>query len=135
MRRFLLFAVATAIVLAGAAPSFAGRSSIRLAQDASRSDGTLNFADTVGFDITTPYWDAAGGRGPWVRVTCSKDGTVVSQESHGYFEGYYLDQVFSLGPTNLWDGGAATCQADLGHWSKSYGRFQVEASLRFDVAA
>lgn len=135
MRRSALFAVAVAILLVGAAPSFAGRSSIRFAQDGLRSGGTLRYSETVGFDITTPYWDAAGGRGPWVRVTCTQNGTVVSQQSHGYFEGYYLDPVFSLGPTTLWTSGSASCRADLGHWSNNYGRFQVEASMRFDVAA
>lgn len=135
MRRTLVMLAAAAVLLIGAAPGFAGRSSIRFATDTFRTDGTLNHADTVGFEIATPYWDAVGGRGPWVRVTCTQGGIVVSQQSHGYFEGYYLDQVFALGPTSLWDGGAATCQADLGHWSKNFGRFQVEASLRFDVAA
>ncbi len=136
MRKTSIAIALVALVALVAGPvSAGGRSSIRLAQETLRADGVLNYGDSATFDITSPYWDSAGGRGPWVRVTCSQAGGVVSQQSHGYFDGYYQEQVFALGPTNLWQYGAATCVAALGHWSKNFGQFQVEASLRLDVAA
>jgi len=135
MKALLKGASILAIVAIVAGPALAGgRSSITFAQGTLRTDGGLNYGDTVEFDIVSPYWDSAGGRGPWVQVTCSQGGTLVSRQSHGYFDGYYLDPIFALGPTNLWQSDAASCRADLGHWSNNFGRFQVEATLRFDVA-
>ena len=136
MRKTFMAIALVAVVAVVAGPAAAGgRSSIQISRSTFRTDGVLNFGDAVTFDIVSPYWDSLGGRGPWVDVTCRQGGVVVSRQSHGYFEGYYLDSIFALGPTNLWESGVASCQADLGHWSKNYGHFQVEASLRFDVAA
>lgn len=134
-KTFTAIALVAFVALVAGPVTAGGRSSIQISQGTLRTDGVLNFGDTVAFDIVSPYWDSLGGRGPWVHVTCRQAGVIVSQQSHGYFEGYYLDSIFALGPTNLWESGAASCQADLGHWSKNFGRFQVEASLGFNVAA
>jgi hypothetical protein len=70
---------------------------------------------------------------PWVEVQCYQGGALVYDNSVGYFSSYMFPQVFTLGPTALWGGGAATCKAS----AISYGtrRMKVLGILSFGVSA
>src|SRR5262249_48374965 len=70
-------------------------------------DGVPSFTDTVTFAVQT-----TATAYPYVTLTCTQNGTVVSQESNAMFAGS-LDENFTLGPTALWKGGAAICTATL----------------------
>jgi len=98
----MLAAVGLAAVVLAASPSAAGQGSISLDQSAPA------FGDTVTFTIDSGNVDY-----PWVRVTCYQDGALVYGHTLGYFDGALGDQSFLLGPTGLWEGGAAACDAGL----------------------
>jgi hypothetical protein len=51
---------------------------------------------------------------------------------HGFFDGYMFGQVYTLGPTDSWTGGAANCTAKL--LSEDHNNTQVLASTSYSVA-
>lgn len=135
----ILVAGITALVVTGAAlaaknvPGNAKSGSIALvmlADDGSRAVGAQPaFGHEVTYDVST-----AATEEPYVETSCFQNGTLVSKQSRGFFDGYYAGtQVFTLGPTNLWQGGAATCRARLVMWVN--GKDRTLASMSFDVAA
>ena len=136
----ILVAGITALVITGAAlaakqvPGSPKSSStielVMLADDGARAAGAQpSFGDQVTYDVST-----GATAEPYVETTCFQNGTLVSKQSRGFFDGYYAGtQVFTLGPTNLWQGGAATCQARLVMWVN--GKDRTLASMSFDVAA
>ena len=72
---------------------------------------------------------------PWVTVKCYQGGTLVLQQSKGIFP-TSLGQIFTLGPTTLWQSGGADCTATLENWysySKN-GSITALASISFPVA-
>lgn len=136
----ILVAGITALVVTGAAlaakqvPGSPKSSStialVMLADDGSRAPGAQpTFGDQVTYDVSTGATEE-----PYVETTCFQNGTLVSKQSRGFFDGYYAGtQVFTLGPTDAWQGGAATCQARLVMWVN--GKDRTLASMSFDVAA
>ena len=134
----ILATVITALVITGAALAAkpvtgSSKSStielVMLAGDGARAAGAQpTFGDQVTYDV----WTAATDE-PYVETSCFQNGTLVSKQSRGFFDGYYAGtQVFTLGPTSLWQGGAATCQARLVMWVN--GKARTLASMSFDVA-
>ncbi len=71
------------------------------------NESSPHFADQVTFSIETSATE------PWVKVRCYQAGEFVYFQSHGMFEGYASEPVYTLGPTPLWMGGGANCTADL----------------------
>ena len=71
---------------------------------------------------------------PWVTVKCFQNGGLVSQESNGIFP-TSLDQIFALGPTTNWQGGAASCTATLENWDaySKHGTITPLASISFEA--
>ena len=93
------------------------------------TDGVVHYGQRVTFDVWTPstYY-------PWVTVTCYQGGGLVYKASNGIF-GSSLNQVFRLGPTPSWQGGAADCTAYLENWD-SYsknGKISTITSMPFRV--
>jgi hypothetical protein len=130
-RAFIALIVGGALLIGGTA-GFGGshtKSSITLSADAGARSTELRIGSTASFDIVTPYW-YTDGRGPWVIVRCFQGGQQVLFAGQGYWNGA---TQFVLGPTQDWQSGAATCTADLGHYTKLGGKFSVEASTTFDV--
>jgi len=127
--------VVLALVLAGLAlavtPALGGRgnSSISLVM-LSGSTGATGSGPQIGnqvtFEITTTATDQ-----PWVNVNCYQDGAWAYGQWHGFFPGYQFGQTFSLGPTTLWQAGAAECTATLAMWQN--GRDKALASTSFHV--
>ena len=107
-----------------------------------RSTSTISFATTsFGAPIALKYgsnvWfsvQTADTAQPWVDAKCFQSGKLVYQQWNGEWAGYYKDPMFTLGPTQLWTGGAANCTADLVAFD-SNGNARVLASMTFDVAA
>ena len=67
-----------------------------------------HFGQTITFTVSAP-----GVAQPYVSNQCRQNGTVVSSELHGIFDGYIFGQWFTLGPTGMWTSGAADCTAQL----------------------
>ena len=69
---------------------------------------------------------------PWVVARCYQNGTLVYEQANGIFA-TSLNQIFTLGPTGYWTGGAADCTAYLQNWSTS--KHTTLATLNFHVYA
>jgi hypothetical protein len=91
-----------------------------------------SFGGPVTFDVST---DATAR--PFVDLQCLQNGTQVMKSLQAWFYGATGAQLFYLGPTPAWQGGAADCTAYLENWD-SYsknGKISVLASTSFQVNA
>jgi hypothetical protein len=86
------------------APSGDGSSTIKLVV-VNSTDGLPHYGQKVTFDVYT-----SSTAFPWVLLECSQNGSLVYQYSKGIFP-TSLGQIFTLGPTPAWTGGAADCTA------------------------
>jgi hypothetical protein len=91
------------------------------------NDGVPSFGDVVTFTVQT-----TATAYPWVTVKCSQNGTVVYQQSNAM---YLTASAFTLGPTPMWQGGAASCTASLENWDNysKNGSIVELASMTFAV--
>ena len=97
-----------------------GSITLRMVTD-SNNDGLPSFRDVLTFDVQT-----TATAYPWVTLNCSQNGTMVSTVANGIFATSLL-RDFTLGPTVLWTGGAATCTATV----HAYGSSTALASMSF----
>jgi hypothetical protein len=130
IRTAVLALVGAGLILA-AAPALGGRgnSNISLVMLSSSAEATSSapyIGDQVTFQISTAATDQ-----PWVNISCYRDGAWVYGQGHGFFAGYQFGQVFTLGPTQAWQAGAAECTASLVMWHN--GRDKTLASTSFHV--
>jgi hypothetical protein len=73
------------------------------------TDGLVHYSQKVTFAVSgTPM--------PWVVAKCYQNGVLVYEQANGIFA-TSLNQIFTLGPTPSWRGGAADCTAHLQDWS------------------
>jgi hypothetical protein len=93
------------------------------------TDGYAHFGQKVTFNVST-----SATTQPWVTVKCYQSGTLVGQQSNGIFA-TSLSTTFTLGPTQLWSGGAANCTATLENWDSYPKSVATLASMSFDVYA
>jgi hypothetical protein len=84
------------------------------------------FGEQVTFDVHT------SSSQPTVVAQCYQDGSLVYAESHGFWSGSAFGTTFTLGPTDRWTGGGATCTTDLIDYTKGKNG-QKLASTSFDV--
>ena len=91
-----------------------------------------------GANITVPDGRFAGtttatlnpGGAVWAFAQCYQDGTLVYAQ---YVKNNSSNTAtFTLGPTPMWQGGAANCTAEEGTWGKN-GRWRAVASTTFNV--
>jgi hypothetical protein len=111
----------------GGKPSHGGTGTISLVLLDS-TDGMAHYGQRVTFTVST-----TSTAYPWVTVKCYQGG-LVYQASNGIFA-TSLNQVFTLGPTTNWQGGAADCTAYLENWD-SYsknGSITTITSMAFHV--
>jgi hypothetical protein len=96
------------------------------------TDGVAHFGQHVTFTVST-----TATQYPWVDLQCFQNGGLVYREDNGIFP-TTLGDVFTLGPTQLWQGGAADyCTATLQDWD-SYsknGNITNITSITVQVAA
>jgi hypothetical protein len=72
---------------------------------------------------------------PWVHVQCFQDGKRVYSHTNDYSPLSVTGQVFTLGPTTLWQSGAASCTADLITFKSNSTKWpRPLASTGFEVA-
>ena len=91
------------------------------------TDGLPHYGQKVTFAVSTTATDQ-----PFVLLKCYRSGTLVYELSNGIFP-TSLGQIFTLGPTPAWSGGAADCTAHLQNWC---GRTPATlANLNFHVYA
>ena len=90
------------------------------------SDGQPHFGRQVTFNIST------SATKPQVNAQCYQNGARVYTESHGFFEGAWFGQTFTLGPTPSWSGGDADCTARIVTYSRN-GRENTLATMSFHV--
>jgi hypothetical protein len=90
------------------------------------TDGLPHFGQQVTFNVSASFSQ------PWVNLNCYQNGTWVSGEWGGFFDGSAYDRIFTLGPSNSWTGGAADCKADLVEWTAK-GSLVVRASTSFQT--
>lgn len=81
---------------------------LRMVKDANGS-GTPNYGDIVTFDVQTT--ETAH---PWVTLRCFQNGVLLAQESNRMDLG--VQGEFTLGPSPLWQSGAADGVASLESW-------------------
>ncbi len=70
---------------------------------------------------------------PWVDTKCSQNGQVVYEQFAGFYASYSGSQMFTLGPTQMWSGGAASCTAALVSYDKN-GNPRTLATTSFNVS-
>ncbi len=102
----VLVLVPAAVAGKGQAPS-APSGTIKLVPLTPSTDGLLHYGQQVTFDVYT-----SATAYPWVLLECSQNGSLVYRYSKGIFP-TSLSQIFTLGPTPAWTGGAADCTAYL----------------------
>ena len=90
------------------------------------TDGVAHYGQRVTFDFETTATDS-----PFVQVRCSQAGTVVYQDTQGYFPTAMGDQWFVLGFTPAWQSGAADCTGNLMKYTRR--GMQQLASTPFHV--
>lgn len=92
--------------------------------------GPYQFGQSITVSTNTPvYPDNAG---PWIDLSCWRDGFTILNTTHGGFEGsWYYGSAFALGPTQMWTGGSADCKVWVYHRSNS--RIVTDATTSFHV--
>jgi len=125
--------ITSAVAFAAAGGRNASTSSINLvvpaASTALASAGPA-YGQSVTFDVSTNATNR-----PFVHLMCSQNGALVLQSWQAWFFGATGPQLFALGPSPAWQGGAAECTAYLENWD-SYsknGKITVLASTAFHV--
>ncbi len=113
----------------GAVKSSGSLKLVLVAADGARTSASApTFADWITYDVTTTASE------PYVETSCFQNGKLVYKQSRGFFAGYYAGtQMYQLGPTQAWAGGAATCNARLHEWVN--GSDRTLSTTGFDVGA
>jgi hypothetical protein len=137
--RIALFAVIAALVLAfasvptalaakgGGRGGTSGTSSLSLVL-LNSTDGLPHYGQQVTFNVDT----TATGE-PYVNLKCFQNGVFVGEAWRGFFPASLTGQIFSLGGSTAWQGGAADCTAYLDKYTKR--GWQQLASTSFHVYA
>lgn len=114
LRLALVALVALGLMLVPAAVAGKGKGgptapsgTIKLVPLSTSTDGLLHYGQNVTFEVYT-----SATAYPWVLLECSQNGSLVYRHQNGIFP-TSLMQVFTLGLTPAWTGGAADCKAYL----------------------
>jgi hypothetical protein len=130
MPRFAsLLAAASAIAALACSSALAGNpnsSSITLkVMTGSAPTSAVLFGSPVSFNVATTATNF-----PWVEVLCSNGSTLLFGQVQGFAHG--AQPVYTLGPTQMWSGGSASCTATL--FSTDSGKRKNLASTSFTVS-
>jgi len=126
----LILGTIAALVLAGTVAT-RGEPGGATSAFAGRNSGVITVPDGV-FAGTTTATANPGDEDTWAMAVCSQAGTVVYRQAVKVDPSTH-QATFTLGPTQLWSGGAATCQAEEGYWFKGT-RWRVLATTTFNVS-
>jgi hypothetical protein len=131
------FVALVAVITAGAASAARGKTPSAGGTTTSTTISLVNltspgappsFGQQVTFNVST-----TATAYPWVELRCYQGGTLVYDNSVGYFSSYMFPQVFTVGPTQLWTSGAASCTASVISYDSK--RTKTLATLSFGVSA
>jgi hypothetical protein len=95
----------------------------------SSTDGQAHWGQQITFNVTTT------ATYPFVRVDCSQNGTLVYEQSEGFYSSWPVDMRNFTLKSAAWTGGAANCTALLYSTNWDGSNFQSLATVPFDVAA
>ena len=92
------------------------------------TDGTPHWGQQVTFNVTSnaPYY--------FVELDCSQNGTVVYQQSEGFYPGWPWSKTYTL-QSGAWTGGGASCNAQLYSANSDGTNRQTLATTSFQVYA
>jgi len=92
------------------------------------TDGLPHWGQQVTFNATSnaPYY--------FVELDCSQNGTMVFQQTAGFYPGYAFSQVYTL-RSAAWTGGGASCSAQLYSSNSDGTNRQNMAAMSFQVYA
>ena len=130
LQALLIVGIVIAVALAFSpifkpASDLAGTQSVQ-----ARGGANITVPDGV-FAGTTTATLNPGGSDAWAYARCYQDGTLVyAQYVRSTSSG---TATFTLGPTPMWDSGAANCTAEEGSWGKN-GRWRAVATTTFNVS-
>jgi hypothetical protein len=135
MRRIITPLAALGALALLVTPALAGRSTSSvslvvvspLSATSTTSSNAVPFGSQVTYDVATTATSY-----PWVETLCYQGRTLVYGQTRGFFDGYFTDPMYTLGPTQVWSGGAATCTATL--FSYDSARRKNLATTSFNVA-
>jgi hypothetical protein len=89
-----------------------------------------SFGETISISTTTPTYP--DNTGPWIDLSCFQGDVKVLDTMHAAFDGgWYYGWPFSLGPTQMWSGGAADCTVRVYHQKQK--RLVTDATTSFHV--
>jgi hypothetical protein len=123
----VLVLVPAAVAGKGKGAPTAPSGTIKLVPVSTSTDGLLHYGQQVTFEVYT-----SATAYPWVLLECSQNGSLVYRHANGIFP-TSLMQVFTLGLTPAWTGGAADCTAYL--QKRDSRKTQTLATLSFHVYA
>jgi hypothetical protein len=114
----------------GGGGSTGGSGSLTLVMVNDGGTSGTSLGDTVTFNVSTTATTY-----PWVTVKCSQNGALVYRQSNAIFP-TSLNQIFTLGPTPNWQGGAADGTATHENWDaySKNGSITALASMSFQAA-
>ena len=94
----------------------------------SSSDGLGHYGKDYTFKVTTsaPY--------PFVKDECYQGGTLVYQQTNGYYAGWMWGQTYNWS-SSAWTGGAADCTATLYYTDSQFNNPRTMSTLTFHVYA
>lgn len=109
----------------GSGTSYTGSFSLVLMNS---TDGVPHWGQQVTFKASSnaPYY--------FVELDCSQSGTVVFQQSAGFYPGYPWSQTYTL-KSAAWTGGGASCSAQLYSANSDGTNKQVMSTMAFQVSA
>lgn len=137
-RTWIAVSLVAAVMMIAALPAFArgggGGSSITLVipGQASAANTAGSASPSFGQQVTFNESTTATSY-PWVETRCYQNGQLVYDAWAGFYPSYTGSEMFTLGPTELWSGGSASCTANLDNMGRT-GKPSVLASTSFTVS-
>jgi hypothetical protein len=93
-------------------------------------EGPYGFGETVYVTTNAPIYP--NNAGPYIGLSCVQGGVKVYDTTHaGFSGGWYYNWPFTLGPTQMWTGGAADCTVWVYHQSRN--KLVTDAKTTFHV--
>jgi hypothetical protein len=91
-------------------------------------NGSPDYGDQITFNVSSnaPYY--------FVALVCTQNGTIVEQQTNGFYVGWPWSKTYTLTST-AWLGGAASCTATLYSSLSDGSNRQNLAALSFAVGA
>lgn len=106
--------------------------SVNVVSAARSTDASLSIANGVFAGTTTATIRSSSSQQLWVKASCFQGGVRVYTQWRMFDSNFQA--VLNLGPTQLWQSGAADCTGWGGYFAKN-GTFRVLATTTFDVSA